>query len=145
MYQALKEGQPVILKDIDRFVDGAAVKKVGDITFSICKEVLGDMLLIPEGKVCTTILSLYNEDAIVVEPAGALSIAALDEYAEQIKGKNVVCVVSGSNNDIDRMQEIKEHPRKHSEELIKEIARLRAAGVNHTSEFERLHAEGGDK
>jgi threonine dehydratase len=108
MYQALKEGHPIVLNEIDRFVDGAAVKRVGDITFSICKEVLSDMLLIPEGKVCTTILNLYNEDAIVVEPAGALSIAALDLYAEQIKGKNVVCVVSGSNNDIDRMQEIKE-------------------------------------
>ncbi|MBU6158127.1 MAG: threonine ammonia-lyase [Bacteroidetes bacterium] len=108
MYQALKEGHPVVLNEIDRFVDGAAVKRVGDITFSICKEVLADILLIPEGKVCTTILNLYNEDAIVVEPAGALSIAALDQYAEQIKGKNVVCIVSGSNNDIDRMQEIKE-------------------------------------
>jgi len=108
MYQALKEGHPVVLNEIDRFVDGAAVKRVGDLTFSICKEVLSDMLLIPEGKVCSTILSLYNEDAIVVEPAGALSIAALDLYAEQIKGKNVVCIVSGSNNDIDRMHEIKE-------------------------------------
>ena len=108
MYQALKEGYPVVLNEIDRFVDGAAVKRVGDITFSICKEVLSDMLLIPEGKVCSTILSLYNEDAIVVEPAGALSIAALDHYAQQIKGKNIVCIVSGSNNDIDRMQEIKE-------------------------------------
>jgi len=66
------------------------------------------MHLVPEGKVCSTILKLYNEDAIVVEPAGALSIAALDDYAEVIKGKNIVCVVSGSNNDIDRMQEIKE-------------------------------------
>ncbi len=108
MYQALKEGHPVVLNEIDRFVDGAAVKRVGDITFAICKEVLADMLLIPEGKVCSTILSLYNEDAIVVEPAGALSIAALDLYAQQIKGKNIVCIVSGSNNDIDRMQEIKE-------------------------------------
>src|SRR5690606_3650830 len=61
-----------------------------------------------EGKICSTILKLYNEDAIVVEPAGALSITALDDYAEKIRGKNVVCVVSGSNNDIDRMQEIKE-------------------------------------
>ena len=63
---------------------------------------------VPEGKVCTTILQLYNEDAIVVELRGALSIAALDDYAEVIKGKTVVCIVSGSNNDIDRMQEIKE-------------------------------------
>jgi len=108
MYEALKAGMPVTLESIDRFVDGAAVKRVGDITFSICKEVLDDMHLIPEGKVCSVILKLYNEDAIVVEPAGALSISALDDYAEAIKGKNVVCIVSGSNNDIDRMQEIKE-------------------------------------
>jgi len=108
MSEALKNGQPVTLDTIDRFVDGAAVKRVGDITFGICREVLDDMHLVAEGKVCTTIVKLYNEDAIVVEPAGALSIAALDEYAEEIKGKNVVCIVSGSNNDIDRMQEIKE-------------------------------------
>ena len=108
MFEALKNGYPVTLESIDRFVDGAAVKRVGDLTFSICKEVLDDMHLVPEGKVCTTILKLYNEDAIVVEPAGALSIAALDDYADEIKGKNVVCIVSGSNNDIDRMQEIKE-------------------------------------
>jgi threonine dehydratase len=108
MYEALKAGRPVTLESIDRFVDGAAVKRVGDITFSICKDVLDDMHLVPEGKVCSTILKLYNEDAIVAEPAGALSIAALDDYAADIKGKNVVCIVSGSNNDIDRMQEIKE-------------------------------------
>jgi threonine dehydratase len=108
MFEALKAGHPVTLDNIERFVDGAAVKRVGELTFSICKDVLDDMRLVPEGKVCTTILKLYNEDAIVVEPAGALSIAALDDYAEEIKGKNVVCIVSGSNNDIDRMQEIKE-------------------------------------
>ncbi|MBS1598539.1 MAG: threonine ammonia-lyase [Bacteroidetes bacterium] len=108
MLEALKAGHPVVLDSIDRFVDGAAVKRVGDLTFSICKEVLDEMHLVPEGKVCTTILKLYNEEAIVVEPAGALSIAALDDYADVIKGKNVVCVVSGSNNDIDRMPEIKE-------------------------------------
>ena len=108
MYQALKKGSPVTLDTIDRFVDGAAVKRVGDITFPICKEVLDDMHLISEGKVCSTILKLYNEDAIVVEPAGALSIAALDDFANEIKYKTVVCIVSGSNNDIDRLQEIKE-------------------------------------
>lgn len=108
MYEALQHGTPVTLPGIDSFVDGAAVKRVGDITFPICKEVLDDMHLVPEGKICSTILSLYNEDAIVVEPAGALSVAALDDYADAIKGKTVVCVVSGSNNDIDRMQEIKE-------------------------------------
>ena len=108
MKAALEAGHPVTLESIDSFVDGAAVKRVGDVTFSICKEVLNDMHLVPEGKICSTILKLYNEDAIVVEPAGALSIAALDDYADVIKGKNIVCIVSGSNNDIDRMQEIKE-------------------------------------
>ncbi|MFN5641360.1 MAG: threonine ammonia-lyase [Sphingobacteriales bacterium] len=108
MKEALKKGEPVMLEHIDRFVDGAAVKKVGEITFRICREVLDDMGLVPEGKICSTILRLYNEEAIVVEPAGALSIACLDQYAEQIKGKTIVCIVSGSNNDIDRMPEIKE-------------------------------------
>ncbi|MDB5249513.1 MAG: ilvA [Segetibacter sp.] len=108
MSAALKAGHPVTLENIERFVDGASVKRVGDLTFPICKEVLDDMQLVAEGKVCSTILQLYNEDAIVVEPAGALSIAALDAYTETIRGKNVVCIVSGSNNDIDRMQEIKE-------------------------------------
>lgn len=108
MSEALKAGHPVALENIDRFIDGAAVKRVGDLTFSICKDVLDDMHLVPEGKVCTTILNLYNEDAIVAEPAGALSIAALDDYATEIKGKTVVCIVSGGNNDIDRMPEIKE-------------------------------------
>lgn len=108
MSEALKAGHPVTIENIERFVDGAAVKRVGDVTYNICKDVLDDMHLVPEGKVCTTILQLYNEDAIVVEPAGALSIAALDDYADAIKGKTIVCVVSGSNNDIDRMQEIKE-------------------------------------
>lgn len=108
MYEALKAGHPVTLDNIERFVDGAAVKRVGDFPFAICKEVLDDMHLVNEGKICTTILKLYNEDAIVVEPAGALSIAVLDDYAEVIKDKTVVCIVSGGNNDIDRMQEIKE-------------------------------------
>jgi threonine dehydratase len=108
MKAALEAGHPVSLENIDRFVDGAAVKKVGALTFSICREVLDDMHLVPEGKVCSVILKLYNEEALVVEPAGALSIAALDDYADEIRGKNVVCVVSGGNNDIERMQEIKE-------------------------------------
>jgi threonine dehydratase len=108
MAEAFKTGQPVTLEKIDRFVDGAAVKRTGDLTFSICHEMLDALDLVPEGRICTTILKLYNEDAIVVEPAGALSIAGLEKRAEEIKGKNVVCIVSGSNNDIDRMPEIKE-------------------------------------
>ncbi|MCH5598453.1 threonine ammonia-lyase IlvA [Niabella ginsengisoli] len=108
MTEALKAGRPVELTHIDRFVDGAAVKRVGDITFEKCHPILDDVILVPEGKICTTILELYNKDAIVVEPAGALSVAALSFMEEKIKGKNVVCIISGSNNDIDRMQEIKE-------------------------------------
>lgn len=108
MTAALAVGEPVSLPMIERFVDGASVQRVGKITFSLCKEVLTAMQLVPEGKACSAILKLYNEDAIVVEPAGVLAIAALDDYADRIKGKNVVCIVSGSNNDIDRMQEIKE-------------------------------------
>lgn len=108
MKAAFEAGHPVTLENIERFVDGAAVKRVGDLNFAICKDVLDQVQLVPEGKVCTTILKLYNEEAIVVEPAGALSIAALDLFAEQIRGKKVVCIISGGNNDIDRMQEIKE-------------------------------------
>lgn len=108
MMRALENGGPVTLGEIDRFVDGAAVKRVGQLTYSICKDVLDKMSLVPEGRICSAILRLYNEEAIVVEPAGALSMACLDDFSEEIKGKKVVCVVSGSNNDIDRMQEIKE-------------------------------------
>lgn len=108
MKKALELGKNVPLDYLDRFVDGAAVRKVGDKTFKICQKVLDDIVVVPEGKICTTILQLYNEDAIVVEPAGALSISALDFYADKIKDKNVVCIVSGSNNDITRTEEIKE-------------------------------------
>ena len=108
MKEALAAGQPVVLEKIQRFVDGASVKRVGDLNFEICKDTLSDVVLVPEGKVSTSILRLYNEDAIVAEPAGVLAIAALDFYADQIRGKKVVCIVSGGNNDIDRMQEIKE-------------------------------------
>ncbi|GEM56527.1 threonine dehydratase [Flavobacterium branchiophilum] len=108
MKTSIANNENTILNTIDKFVDGAAVKQVGQKTFEICKETLHDIVLVPEGKVCTTILRLYNEEAMVVEPAGALTIAALDFYKDQIKGKNVVCIVSGSNNDIERTAEIKE-------------------------------------
>ena len=108
MQAAMQAGYPIELKNIDKFVDGASVKRVGDYTFAICKNVLDQVHLVPEGKICTTILDMYNEEAIVVEPAGAMSVGVLDEYADQIKGKNILCIVSGGNNDIARMQEIKE-------------------------------------
>jgi threonine dehydratase len=108
MKEALAQNKPVPLAKIDKFVDGAAVKQAGELTLDICRSILDDIAVVPEGKVCTTILNLYNQNAIVAEPAGALSIAALDQYKDQLRGKNVVCIVSGGNNDIDRMQEIKE-------------------------------------
>ena len=108
MHRSLQEGKIVNLHTIDSFVDGAAVRQVGDITFAIASKVVDEMVLVPEGKVCTSILQLYNEEGIVVEPAGALSLAALDFLKEKIAGKTVVCVVSGSNNDIARTEEIKE-------------------------------------
>jgi len=108
MYQSMKMKKVVTLKEMDVFIDGAAVKKVGDLTFKIAQQVIDDIVLVPEGKVCTKILELYNEEAIVVEPAGALTIGALDFYNKQIKGKTVVCLIGGGNNDITRMEDIKE-------------------------------------
>ena len=108
MKTAIEKGEVVELEEIDKFVDGAAVKKAGALTYEVCKEVLDDIIVVPEGAVCTMIIQMYNKSAIVVEPAGALSTAALRFYADKIKGKKVACIVSGSNNDITRMEEIRE-------------------------------------
>ena len=89
-------------------MDGAAVQRVGEKTFEVCQNNLDRVITVPEGEICTDILRLYNEDAIVVEPAGTLSISALSQLGNEIKGKRVVCIVSGGNNDITRMAEIKE-------------------------------------
>jgi threonine dehydratase len=114
MYRSLKAGKRVRLTEIDKFVDGAAVQQVGAHTFPICQTVLDDVVLVDEGKVCTTILDLYDEEAIIVEPAGALAVAALDQFREEIRGKRVVCIISGGNNDIRRMEEIKERALLYS-------------------------------
>ncbi|SDH42621.1 threonine ammonia-lyase IlvA [Alteribacillus bidgolensis] len=108
MKESLARNEVVELDKIDKFVDGAAVKRVGDIPYEVCQSVIDDISLVPEGKICTTILELYNENALVAEPAGAMPISALDFYKEEIKGKTVVCVVSGGNNDIGRMEEMRE-------------------------------------
>ena len=108
MKAAFSAGKPVTLDHIITFVDGAAVKRAGDITFELCQKYINRIELIPEGKVCSSILNLYNNDAIVAEPAGALTVAALDSFKDEIKGKKVVCIISGGNNDLDRMAEIKE-------------------------------------
>jgi|SRR6185437_8152929 len=118
MSRSIEQGYVTPLESIDTFVDGAAVKRVGDITFAICNDNLDETVLVPEGKICTTMIELYQSDGIIVEPAGALSISALDMIKEKIKGKTVVCILSGGNNDILRYPEIMERSlvyngRKH--------------------------------
>ncbi len=108
MKTSLKKGEVIKLEKIDSFVDGAAVMKVGSLTYTICKKLVDDIVVIPEGKVCTTMIELYQNDGIIAEPAGALSISALDDLAPTIKGKTVVCILSGGNNDILRYPDIME-------------------------------------
>ncbi len=114
MKVSLDVGENTTLKHIDKFVDGASVKRVGDKNFAICKENLDAMVTIPEGKICKVLLDLYNKSAMVVEPAGALSVAALKLYENEIKGKNVVCILSGGNSDISRTEEIRERALLYS-------------------------------
>ena len=108
MHQSLAEGKRITLKKMDRFVDGAAVRQVGALPFEICKTSLTDVIRVQEGKICQTILDLYNKEGIVAEPAGALAIAAIDQFKEALKGKRVVGLLCGGNNDIIRMPEIRE-------------------------------------
>jgi len=108
MQQSLANGKITELNEIDPFVDGAAVRKVGEDAFTLCTTFLDKLVLVSEGKICQSILKLYNKEAIVVEPAGAMSTASLKMITEEIKGKNVVCLICGGNNDITRMAEIKE-------------------------------------
>lgn len=108
MSESFKNNKVVRLNNIDGFVDGAAVQKVGELTFNICKNNLDKMITVNEGEICSTILQLYNEEGIVVEPAGALSVTALNHFRDELKGKTVVCVISGNNNDITRTEEIRE-------------------------------------
>ena len=115
MKSSIDQGELVTLKEIDKFVDGAAVKKVGDLTFKICKSNLEKIILVPEGKICQAILDLYNKDGIVAEPAGALAIAALDYLKEEILNKTVGVILCGGNNDIIRMPEIKERALLYAE------------------------------
>ena len=108
MVEAFRAGHPVRLKTIDVFTDGAAVQRVGELSFQICREVLDDVVTVPEGRLCATILRLYNENGIIVEPAGALAVAALEDFRDRIMGKTVACLISGGNNDFRRIEEIRE-------------------------------------
>lgn len=108
MYQSVKAGRRVMLDSIDGFADGVAVKQIGEKTFAICKDYVDDFVLVEEGAICSAILSLYNDEAIVAEPAGAVGIAALEKYKDKIAGKNVGVVICGGNNDVARTEEIRE-------------------------------------
>jgi threonine dehydratase len=108
MKAAFTAGFPVLLNSIDSFTDGAAVRQVGNLTYSICKDLLDDIILVPEGLICETILRLYNENAIVAEPAGALALAGAIMMKSKLWGMTSAVVISGGNNDITRFPEIKE-------------------------------------
>ena len=114
MKRALDLGKRVTLKEMDGFVDGAAVRQVGQLAFEICKSHLDQVVLVPEGKICQTILEVYNKDGIVAEPAGALAIAALDLLGDLFVNKSVGVLVCGGNNDVFRMPEIKERALMYS-------------------------------
>jgi threonine dehydratase len=106
MALSVKKKRLVTLKTIDRFVDGVAVKKVGKLNLKICSKTLKEVLVVPVDRVCYEMVQLYQNDGIVTEPAGALSVAGLESIKNKIRGKTVVCMVSGGNNDINRYQEI---------------------------------------
>ncbi|KPM32047.1 Threonine dehydratase [Croceitalea dokdonensis DOKDO 023] len=108
MLLAIDNGHVSSLSDIDTFVDGASVKQVGGLNFSICHGHLKELLSVPSGKVAKEVIELYNRDAMVIEPAGVLSVSALDYYRDIIKEKNVACILSGGNNDISRTPEFSE-------------------------------------
>tara|TARA_Y100000590_G_scaffold109802_1_gene125188 strand:+ start:4434 stop:5438 length:1005 start_codon:yes stop_codon:yes gene_type:complete len=106
MKTSINNNKNTTLKSIDGFVDGAAVKRVGEISFNFCKKYLDDLILIDEGEICQSILDLEKYHSIVAEPAGAMSNAALNIYSSKIINKNVVCIICGGNNDNSRMPEI---------------------------------------
>jgi len=113
MAASLGAGRVVALEEIDTFVDGAAVKRVGDLTFELCRQHLDDLVPVPEGQVCTSIIELYQNEGIISEPAGALAVAALDSIGDRLRDQTVVCVLSGGNNDILRYPEIMERSLVH--------------------------------
>ena len=117
MYESLRQGHVVTLNEMHTFVDGAAVRTVGELTFDLCRRHLERVVVVPEGRVCTTMIELYQNEGIIAEPAGALAISALED-AGNLSGKTVVCILSGGNNDILRYPEVMERSlvyqgRKH--------------------------------
>ena len=112
---AVQAGAPIALEQVDTFVDGAAVAKMGVNTFAALKGIDADHVLdIPEDRICTTILDMLNTEGIVLEPAGALALDALKDLKDKIKGKTVVCVSSGGNFDFERLPEVKERAQRYA-------------------------------
>lgn len=113
--KALAAGAPVDVSPINSFVDGAAVAKIGQRNFARLDRVAeSDVIHLAEDRICVTIIEMLNVEGIVLEPAGALSIEALGEVADQIKGKTIVCVASGGNFDFERLPEVKERAQRYS-------------------------------
>ncbi|MDX5319312.1 MAG: threonine ammonia-lyase IlvA, partial [Actinomycetes bacterium] len=110
---ALAAGRPVELARIDGFVDGAAVRRVGDVPFAVVKDLVDEVVAVPEGAVCSEMLDLYQTDGIIAEPAGALASAALRGYLPRTPEGPVVCIVSGGNNDVSRYADILERSLVH--------------------------------
>ena len=108
MKAAYESGRPVKLNHIDKFADGIAVQKVGNLTFETTRRHVRHLVGVDEGLISETIIDLYSKQGIVAEPAGAASIAALEVLKDKIKGKTICCVISGGNNDINRMPEMEE-------------------------------------
>ena len=111
LYQSLLQNERIKIENIDSFVDGASVSQIGEIPFDICTNKLNlrkeDIKVIPNGKLCNDLLAFYEEDGIILEPAGVLSTSTLNFLnRDEIEGKNIVCILSGGNNDVTRYQEI---------------------------------------
>ena len=104
--EAIKAKKPVEIEDIDNFVDGAVVKKSGQLTTKYGMKFIDQIIAVNEGRICKEMIDLYQNDGIIAEPAGAMSVASLEQFKDRIKGKNVVAIISGGNNDISRYAEV---------------------------------------
>lgn len=113
MKAALEAGNPVSLDRVDSFVDGTAVGRAGDLTYQIVRELVDDIVVVPEGAVCTEMLDLYHSEGVIAEPAGALASAAARNFLPQIPNGSVVCLVSGGNNDLSRYAEVTERSGRY--------------------------------
>ncbi|MDU5248001.1 MAG: threonine ammonia-lyase IlvA, partial [Varibaculum cambriense] len=113
MKAALEAGNPVSLDRVDSFVDGTAVGRAGDLTYQVVRDLVDDIVVVPEGAVCTEMLDLYHSEGVIAEPAGALASAAARNFLPQIPNGSVICLVSGGNNDLSRYAEVTERSGRY--------------------------------